>query len=709
MTGNDYALQLIVGVQDLFTQKAKKIEAQTNELDKEFKSLQKSAADVTAYKKMNRELESLENATDTTTKQIKAQEREIDKLANNLRAAGVDVKKLADEEARLEKQIRATDAAARKSQGLKDLVAGGVGAVAGVAMSKRFLAAGDDTNKLERMMAAQTGTSMEVVGSKENRAFRAKLQKQYGYTAGEVMSTQTLFHTQGQLTGDKNNQAVTAALQLQKINPEYSMEEIVRAMAPAIKRGYSPSEVAATINQVKVKGGDNAGDLLDTFYEYFSNLSRGARMSLQQFSATLVAGQQAGAYNYDKTADALKEMINARMSDPDMFKNLVGKNAKDPGSIGLIPDKGLQQKFRTAAYQYRGALSNGENLTPYMAKLFGLLDEVEKKYPGAARNISESIGGTLSAEDLGSGMAKSYSTALMSPGKYISADENKNFETSALMTVTPLEQVANATSAGVQVFNTAISDVENKFEGLSKALGGAINSVTEFSAEHDKLTTALVATGATGLLALKGHSVFKIFSGFKSIITGRGTVSSVAAETIRPAASRLSRVGGFLGRLGGRAFAPLALYEASQDAPLVQFQSRDEKRAELERKLNRPLTPDEMHMTQGMTGLKDVRNEISGWWNNWFGDKPETVARTEANIDRVTTAQLPPAGRAGDAAAPVVGITPPQIIIQALSASPEDIGAAVAAAFRDASPGLLQQMEYALDVLMQTKDYSRPD
>lgn len=93
--------------------------------------------------------------------------------------------------------------------------------------------------------------------------------------------------------------------------------------------GITGQEAMDLITKSFQMGGDFAGDLLDTLNEYAPQFAE-MGFSADQFAATLIKGAQAGAYNLDKVADAVKE-FSIRAQDgsettAEGFK-LIGLNA----------------------------------------------------------------------------------------------------------------------------------------------------------------------------------------------------------------------------------------------------------------------------------------------------------------------------------------------------------------------------------------------
>lgn len=170
--GSDFALELVVGIKDMFTQQAKKIDAEVNKLEKDTTALQKTFDDTTAYKKAAAALEEMGRAGDTTAEQLQQQEKLVDDLAKSLKRAGVDINNITREEERLNRQMQETNNQLKKRSGWKDLITGGLSAVASHGMLKAFMDAGDKIAKIEILMRNQSNLSEEEIKGERGRQFR---------------------------------------------------------------------------------------------------------------------------------------------------------------------------------------------------------------------------------------------------------------------------------------------------------------------------------------------------------------------------------------------------------------------------------------------------------------------------------------------------------------------------------------------------------
>jgi hypothetical protein len=172
---------------------------------------------------------------------------------------------------------------------------------------------------------------------------------------------------------------------------------------------------------------------------------------------------------------------------------------------------------------------------------------------------------------------------------------------------------------------------------LADLTGDISKQLTDLSKEFPNLTTTVV--GATTAIAAMAAAA-TAFAGIK-FITGRngappGTTSagggsgggggSRFGRLGRWLRTSTSRVGGGLSRLlstpGGKAIPVIGTaytaYQGAQDVPLIQIQSREERRAERREILGRELTEFEYYY-YGSPGLKDRWNELKSGWREMKG------------------------------------------------------------------------------------------
>ncbi|MEQ1967358.1 phage tail tape measure protein [Xenorhabdus nematophila] len=197
----------------------------------------------------------------------------------------------------------------------------------------------------------------------------------------------------------------------------------------------------------------------------------------------------------------------------------------------------------------------------------------------------------------------------------------------------------------------------NAVAPLSTVVGDLSQKFTDLSKEFPNLTTTVV--GAT--TAIEAMTVAAVaFAGLK-FITGRSGIplggTAAAGGGSGGRGGRFGRVGrwlrtstggltGSLSRLlstpAGRAIpgigAGLAAYQGTQDFPLFQIQSKDEKLAEVRQRLGRELTELETAL-YGTAGAKDAWNDIK----SLFGaDEELAIKKAPVTMQDVEKAGIVP-------------------------------------------------------------------
>lgn len=154
----------------------------------------------------------------------------------------------------------------------------------------------------------------------------------------------------------------------------------------------------------------------------------------------------------------------------------------------------------------------------------------------------------------------------------------------------------------VGTFAGGLADAAEKFPGLSTAVAGATTAI-------QAMTQAAWAMAGLKLLG--------------SLTEGAAKAATTAATTTAEGGALPRAAGiagrGLLGRILGKLFAPVALYEGAEDAPLIQVERAKDKRARVEAAGYK--------LPEGFSspGLLDV-------WDEWFGkDAParDTVAPSQ--------------------------------------------------------------------------------
>ncbi|GEM_PF-6043825 len=493
-----YALELIVGVKDAFTQQSKKIENESKKLEREFKQLQKTTADVDAFKKAENALKELNQQETKNKKAITAQERELERLGRTLKNTGVDVNNIAQEERRLQAEIQKTNQGL-KQQGSALQHIEKIGAIAGGAMaSAGFAWAGNDKARNERLLAARSSYSLEEVQSASQRQFRTDLIRMYGADQESIFAAQALAKQQN--LGEEDTQALTkATIQLQKIFPDYSSLETVRALANISKGfGISIEEAANKLYATSSMVGDANGDLLDTFAEYSPLL--GDKISFDQFAASIVRARQAGVWNTDKVGDSFKESFMARFSDEGEFAKLVGEGDK-AGTVDAIEDVDLRNRIKEAAYRVRNDVATGTAPGNNYAALLALVNSVSQTDAAAVKPILEAIGGTIMSEDIGTKGLNAMQQGMQEGAKVFEGVDS--LDDAAKGIFTSIDKATQSFNSMTDTVSNSAAKLIDKFDGLGNAVSNVTGSTTGAMNDNSALGYAGL-TGAVGTAAFGG-------------------------------------------------------------------------------------------------------------------------------------------------------------------------------------------------------------
>lgn len=757
--GSDFALELVVGIKDMFTKEAKKIDAEVNKLEKDTTELQKTFDDTSAYVKATRALEDMARAGDTTAEQIRQQEKVVDDLARNLKKAGVDINNITREEKRLAQQMKETNDQLKKRSGFKDLITGGLTAVASHSMLKAFINAGNDIERIRMMLRQQSNLSEAEISGQQARDFRTRMTQLYGAHTAETAGTQAWFNRQNQLSGGQNLAATSAALKLGKLmEGQVGQEEINKAMTQLLAGGVSPDKAASLMYHTFKNGRGNPAELMDVVQEYFTNLhSRG--LSAEQFFAALEIGStKGGVFNYDKIADSLKETFNARLSDQGMMATFLG-GGKRKGVIDELKDGGLKYDLHNAIMKYQADLAAGKNTVGDVANIYKQLSRVGKEDPAAMRDISEYIGGTMLAEDTSKDTAGAIGQALANPNAVIDR-HSQEFDNQQKL-LSPVDQALANKIAATESASNATADATKHLGFFSDALTSATTALTSLSSSHpgtsetlSAISMGLMSLGGIGggVKALRGAGrllgLGRLGAGFANL--GRGAMlgselmlSSVGARgllsgTVNGIGKGASFIGrglsfgkGLLGkgmRLGSRFSGPLQaipdLYEAWGDYKKGDNRGASDKvggaagaiaGGELGAAMG-SVVPGFGTVVGGLVGSvagyyggSALTDKLYDWWNS-DDDKKQDASqqRLQTQVDNLPSSDDLNVSTGGGYVPNVQLNFTPQIGIQAMTANPEDISKALMDAFRQATPELMQQIQDTLADIMLANDHQRP-
>ncbi|HDL9482881.1 TPA: phage tail tape measure protein [Vibrio cholerae] len=724
-----YALELIVGVKDAFTQQSKKIENESKKLEREFKQLQKTTADIDAFKKAENALKELNQQETKNKKAITAQERELERLGRTLKNTGVDVNNIAQEERRLQAEIQKTNQGL-KQQGSALQHIEKIGTIAGGAMASAGLAwAGNDKSRNERLLAARSSYSFEEVQSASQRQFRTDLIRMYGADQESIFAAQALAKQQN--LGEEDTQALTkATIQLQKIFPDYSSPETVRALANISKGfGISIEEAANKLYATSSMVGDANGDLLDTFAEYSPLL--GDKISFDQFAASIVRARQAGVWNTDKVGDSFKESFMARFSDEGEFAKLVGEGDK-AGTVDAIENVDLRNRIKEATYRVRNDVATGTAPGNNYAALLALVNSASQTDAAAVKPILEAIGGTIMSEDIGTKGLNAMQQGMQEGAKVFEGVDS--LDDAAKGISTSIDKATQSFSAMTDTVSNSASNLIDKFDGLGNAVSNVTGSATGAMNDNSGLGYAgLVGSiglaGFGGLLATRmGKGVFnKILGtamgsqgGFKPASMFSSLFTKSAAEPVTNVAKGPSfwSMAGQKALGGGKGvLKKLPVIGTTLNAASIGMSAMDGDTEGIWRSIGSTVGGGlgglagalfgGVGALPGTIGGSLAGDEIAGWLYDVFngGDNKvnqQAVAQVEQTVQSASTqsraiiTQLP---------ATVEVSFSPVIQIEATSTEPDVMAQTLVAALRDMTPQLKQVLHDVMDDLWKDMDH----
>ena len=252
----------------------------------------------------------------------------------------------------------------------------------------------------------------------------------------------------------------------------------------------------------------------------------------------LIKGAQAGAFNFDKLADAIKESFKARISDIDMWDALVGKGDKK-GELDTIFSRFHLEKVGKTIKDYlaqlrQGLIEGDDKLkTQAYSKLLTTLSVLYKKDAQATRNIIEKIFGTQGAEDLSSKVLGAMGEALKNPdavlGKFSGA-VNRQLKES----MTFVDELKLSWRSMMSVFELGASEIAKDLAPVGRAIASLAKGFAGFVKNHPEIAKflTLLAGGiaVAGSLAVALGAVGFVVSGLSTGLATMGPVLSALSS-----------------------------------------------------------------------------------------------------------------------------------------------------------------------------------
>lgn len=179
---------------------------------------------------------------------------------------------------------------------------------------------------------------------------------------------------------------------------------------------------------------------------------------------------------------------------------------------------------------------------------------------------------------------------------------------------------------------------QDAMKPLADLYGDLATKLTEYASQYPELTSAL--SGATlGIKALSVGAIsiggiLTLMSRTKATEAGAGIFSGLFKANSSGVRPPIMSTGS---RLFGKAFAPFAVYQGMQDAPLVKVERGDA--GALERLKTNKYSDDAQRMKDVLTsrpGFLDAVDEVKAWWSS-----PSTIGASNGT-PQVSSYLLPP-------------------------------------------------------------------
>ncbi|HHP0469589.1 TPA: phage tail tape measure protein [Vibrio harveyi] len=511
---NNYALGLVVGIQNQFTKGAKEIQDEYKKLTTEHNKLQTKVKDVEAYKKAQAELknykaelQAMGSPSEDASAKLQKMTNELSRQSRALKKAGVDTNDLAASQNKLQNELGQT---ARQIQSMGNVEMMSAESLAGYGVSGATVVAGAqsgmNTNRIERQAAASTDMSLETIQSWRNEL--ADIETETARPYQEILQTRI----QASKSGYDDKTALELTRTASQLSTAFSdlnwqPQDIIAAQTRMMKSfDISAQEASDLIAVTARKTGDDKGDLLDTLSEYSSTFADKG-LDAKTVVAQLVAGRQAGVWNYDKIGDQLKETLNARLSDPDEFKKLVGDGTKAGNVDTLIKDPEQAAAFKSALFEMRNAVKTGEGTGSAYANMMMQLSSFQETDKGAARNLAEGVGGTILAEDIGARGIKAIAEASNDPLAVLGEYEGTLADAMEVV-ISPTQRLTSEILALGRAVSTVWTDIENGMGGMFDSVSDGISSIRE-AANDNVLVSGALTAGAAATSAYGAYSALK--------------------------------------------------------------------------------------------------------------------------------------------------------------------------------------------------------
>ncbi|WP_405424308.1 phage tail tape measure protein [Pantoea stewartii] len=418
--------------------------------------------------------------------------------------------------------------------------------------------------------------------------------------------------------------------------------------------GVSDAQVPTAINMAIKSGQLGSFELKDQAKWLPQQMAAAGSLGMRGLNdlSVLLGLNQASAITAGTTDEAGNNVVNllAKINSQDAANaasriKYHGKGIDLPGSLVAARGKGMN-----ALDAFSGIVDKIVGNNPAYKKLETQLNNTSDG--SARREIMDSQAKLLEGSAVGQIIADRQ--ALMA---LIAYRANKKYARDVIKGVNQEQTIPVNQQAGEQNFelmegtnlykvnqlnNTRDFAQMDSVKSLSDITGKLSQELSEYAGAYPGLTKAM----AGAEIAIKGMTAAAwAFAGIKILGSVAGSGAGGAAAGAATAAAGGAGLFGRLARIGGKTLAPLAIWQAANDAPLFQLHRGDaEARSRLTSGQDKDSASQMRDTMKSQPGLLDAWDEVKSWWSS------PTSIKTPASANgypvppfaQVQSPQMPP-------------------------------------------------------------------
>ncbi|WP_295219933.1 phage tail tape measure protein, partial [Ruminococcus sp.] len=335
-----------------------------------------------------------------------------------------------------------------------------------------MISSGDEFNQAIDQMAASTGaTGAELEGLRD--VVKDVYSNNFGESYEDAANAVAEVSKQTGLMGEELQKATEGAFALGDTFG-YEVNESTRAASALMTNfGISAEEAYNLIAVGAQNGADQNGDLLDTLNEYSAQYAA-LGLNAEQFTQSLIAGAESGAFSIDKVGDAVKEF------------NIRAKDGSDT-SAEAFAAIGMNAGEMTAKFA-----AGGDTAQEAFFQVVKSLDSMED--PVAKNAAAVGLFGTQ-YEDLEANLLPMLASMEDASGVAYDALGQIN--------EVKYDDVGSAMEGLKRTIGKATIDIRSNLSGgLADAIGGFVNVLNNADGDPGKIFDGIVEAGKTALDAI---------------------------------------------------------------------------------------------------------------------------------------------------------------------------------------------------------------